>query len=93
MQENLAVTEGSDHGLSVGQAVEVARGALAGVWGVLVGFSQTQQCQIELHVAQRGVFLVIDPEAVNQFSPVAVNAPLVQADAMKGSNSNFFRST
>ena len=93
MPENLAVTEGSDHGLSVGQAVEVARGALAGVRGVLVGFSHTQQCRIELDVAQRGVLLVIGPEAVKQLSLAADNAPLVQADAMKGSNSNFFRST
>ena len=62
------------HGLQVGQAVEVKRGALAGMSGVLIGFSRGHHCRIELDVVQRGVMLVIDRTAVRK-------RPLVQAKA------------
>jgi hypothetical protein len=48
----------------VGQAVEVKRGMLAGISGVLIGFSSDQNCLIELDMVQRGVVLVINRAAV-----------------------------
>ena len=48
----------------VGQAVEVKQGVLAGISGVLIGFSSEHHCLIELNIVQRGVVLVIDRAAV-----------------------------
>jgi hypothetical protein len=53
-------------GLTVGQAVEVNRGSLAELTGVLIGFERGQNCIIQLHVAPEGVVLVIDAAAVQQ---------------------------
>ena len=39
-------------------------GALAGISGVLIGFSSDQNCLIELDIVQRGVVLVIGSAAV-----------------------------
>jgi hypothetical protein len=58
-------------GLRVGQAVDVHHGPLAGVTGVLIGYSPGQNCRIELDTAQRGVLLVIDPSFVEVRAPVA----------------------
>jgi len=50
--------------LRVGQAVEVKYGVLAGIDGVLIGFSTDHHCLIELNIIQQGVVLVIDSAAV-----------------------------
>jgi hypothetical protein len=57
---------GRGQGLQVGQVVEVKRGALAGISGVLIGFSSDQNCLIELNIVQRGVALIIDRAAVRK---------------------------
>jgi len=59
------------HGLHVGQAVEVRRGTLAGMSGVLIGFKRDHNCMIELDVAQRGVVLIIAAAAVKVLSESA----------------------
>jgi hypothetical protein len=53
-------------GLEVGRPVELKRGALAGMSGLLIGFRSERRCLIELDVAQRGVFLSIDCAAVKE---------------------------
>jgi hypothetical protein len=50
--------------LQVGQAVEVRRGSLAGIVGLLIGYSPNRNCQIQLDTLERGVTLIIDPAAV-----------------------------
>ena len=50
--------------LQVRQAVEVRRGSLAGIVGVLIGFSPNRNCRIQLDTLERGVTLIIDPAAV-----------------------------
>ena len=55
---------GGGHRLQMGQVVEVRYSELAGISGMLVGFSSNQNCLIELDTVQRGVILVIDPAAV-----------------------------
>jgi len=59
-----AAAIGGGQELQVGQAVEVQHGALAGISGVLIGFSSDQNCLIELNIVQRGVVLVIGRAAV-----------------------------
>jgi hypothetical protein len=87
MRSELAVFDDSDRTLSVGQAVEVIRGALAGATGVLVGFSSTQKCHIELDFTERGVLLVIDPTAVEPCSQADDVIPFVGVDTSGESNS------
>lgn len=52
------------HGLRLDQAVELQRGALTGMSGVLVGFRGDRRCQIELDDVPQGVFLIVDCAAV-----------------------------
>lgn len=59
-----AAAIGRGQGLQVGQIVEVKHGALAGISGVLIGFSSDNNCLIELPIVQQGVVLVIDRAAV-----------------------------
>ena len=72
MSEQLACLQDSYDGLSIGQAVKVQRGSLTGLTGVVIGWSDTGRCRIQLDVAQRGVLLVIDQTAVSE-SSVAVS--------------------
>ncbi len=58
-------------GLQVGQSVEVERGALIGVSGVLTGFNLAGNCRVELDTVQRGVVLIINPTAVRALPLVA----------------------
>jgi transcription antitermination factor NusG len=50
----------------VGQRVEVNRGPLAGLSGVLIGLRSGHRCLIELDVTPRGVVLLIDSAAVTK---------------------------
>jgi len=59
-----AAAIGRGQQLQVGQVIEVQRGALAGISGVLIGFSSDHNCLIELPIVQQGVMLVIDRAAV-----------------------------
>jgi hypothetical protein len=52
------------HGFQLEQPVEVNRGQLAGISGVLIGFRGEHHCLIELNV---GVLIVIDALAVQPF--------------------------
>lgn len=52
------------HGLEVGRAVELQRGKLSGMSGVLIGFRGDHGCLIELDHVPRGVLLIIDAAAV-----------------------------
>ena len=49
-----AIANRRGQGLQVGQAVEVKHGALAGISGVLIGFSSDQNCLIELGIVAFG---------------------------------------
>jgi hypothetical protein len=51
-------------GLEVGRAVELQRGKLTGMSGVLLGFRGERRCLIELDDVPRGVLLIIDAAAV-----------------------------
>jgi hypothetical protein len=57
--------------LLVGQPVEIRRGVLAGLRGVLMGFGRDQKCLIKLNVAEGGVVLLIDAAAVQERSASA----------------------
>ena len=76
-------TSGRLHGLEVGRPVEVLHGSLAGMSGVLIGFTPERTCQIELDTVEPGVLLLIAPEAVRA-RPLAgakTQARLIRAEA------------
>jgi hypothetical protein len=72
MTRRLAVFQEADDGLTLGRAVEVTQGALAGMTGVLIGFGQNHSCRIKLDIAQQGVVLVVDPASVKEV-PLALD--------------------
>jgi len=59
----------SSRGLQVGQLVEVKRGALRQMTGVVIGFSQNRNCRVKLNAVQPGVELIIDPAALSLRPP------------------------
>jgi hypothetical protein len=61
--------------LYVGCDVEVVRGTLAGMTGVLVGYSPGSNCLIRLDCVQRGVMAMIDAGSLLERPPVPVPAP------------------
>jgi hypothetical protein len=61
---------GDHHGLRVGQAVQVHHGTLAGITGVLIGYSPDHNCRITLDTVHQGVLLVIDPKLVKACLPL-----------------------
>ena len=50
--------------LEIAQAVEVIRGALAGMTGVLIDYHGDRRCLVALDAAPKGVLLSIDFTAV-----------------------------
>lgn len=58
------------HGLEVGRSVELERGELTGMSGVLIGFRGEHRCLIELDDVPPGVVLIIDAAAVKARLPV-----------------------
>jgi hypothetical protein len=51
------------HQLRAGQSVELTRGALAGLTGVVIGFHNDHRCVIELNNVAKGVLLLTDVAA------------------------------
>jgi hypothetical protein len=61
-------TQGCNHNgrPRVGQTVELTRGILVGLRGVLDSFRDPQKCLLRMNVAQRGVLLMINADAVRE---------------------------
>lgn len=63
--------------LEFGQAVQVDRGALAGLVGKFVGF-RGEKCLIELDVIPLETKVLIDSSAVRAICPIATPLPQVR---------------
>ena len=61
--------------LETDQAVEVIRGALAGMTGVLIDFHGERRCLVALDAAPKGVLLSIDHTAVKARNCVSDSIP------------------
>jgi len=77
---------GNNHGgrLRLGQTVELTRGVLAGMRGVLESFRPPRWCLLRLNVAEDGVLLLIDVGAVKEFlgeRATAAGPPAKDGDA------------